>query len=51
MEVILMSHLLIFGGSDRLGIHVRHEAARRGHRVRALVRNPDAVKAPAGVSN
>ena len=46
-----MSHLLILGGSGRLVIHVLNEAARSGHRVRALVRNPDAVQAPAGVSN
>lgn len=46
-----MSHLLILGGSGRLGIHVLNEAARRGHRVRALVRSPDAVQASAGVSN
>ncbi|MGW0704446.1 NAD(P)-dependent oxidoreductase [Streptomyces sp. NPDC002643] len=44
-----MSHLLILGGTGRTGIHVLKEAAERGHRVRALVRNPDTVQAPAGV--
>lgn len=47
--VTLMTNLLILGGSGRLGIHVLARAAARGHRVRALVRNPDAVQAPAGV--
>lgn len=44
-----MSDLLILGGTGRTGIHVLHQAAERGHRVRALVRNPDTVQAPAGV--
>ncbi|OAH14300.1 NAD(P)-dependent oxidoreductase [Streptomyces jeddahensis] len=44
-----MSHLLILGGTGRTGIHVLKEAAERGHHVRALVRNPDSVQAPAGV--
>ncbi|NUW46852.1 NAD(P)-dependent oxidoreductase [Nonomuraea rhodomycinica] len=44
-----MSGLLILGGSGRTGIHVLRQAAARGHHVRALVRNPDAVHAPAGV--
>ncbi|WP_416980707.1 NAD(P)-dependent oxidoreductase [Streptomyces sp. T028] len=44
-----MSDLLILGGTGRTGIHVLKEAAERGHRVRALVRHPDAVQAPAGV--
>jgi uncharacterized protein YbjT (DUF2867 family) len=44
-----MSNLLVLGGSGRTGIHVLREAAVRGHRVRALVRNPAAVQAPAGV--
>jgi uncharacterized protein YbjT (DUF2867 family) len=44
-----MSHLLVLGGTGRTGIHVLKQAAERGHRVRALVRNPDAVQAPSGV--
>ncbi|MFD5133676.1 NAD(P)-dependent oxidoreductase [Streptomyces olindensis] len=44
-----MTDLLVLGGSGRTGIHVLREAAARGHRVRALVRNPDTVRAPAGV--
>jgi uncharacterized protein YbjT (DUF2867 family) len=44
-----MSNLLVLGGSGRTGTHVLTHAARRGHRVRALVRNPDKVQAPAGV--
>jgi putative NADH-flavin reductase len=44
-----MSNLLVLGGSGRTGAHVLEHAARRGHRVRALVRNPDTVQAPAGV--
>ena len=44
-----MTDLLVLGGSGRTGIHVLRQAAARGHRVRALVRNPDAVQAPAGV--
>ncbi len=44
-----MSNLLVLGGSGRTGAHVLAYAAQRGHRVRALVRNPDKVQAPAGV--
>ncbi len=44
-----MTDLLILGGSGRLGIPLLAQAAARGHRVRALVRNPGAVQAPAGV--
>ncbi len=40
---------LVLGGSGRTGIHVLSQAVERGHRVRALVRNPDAVLAPHGV--
>ena len=44
-----MSSLLVLGGSGRTGAHVLEHAAQRGHHVRALVRNPDKVQAPAGV--
>lgn len=44
-----MTTLLVLGGSGRTGIHVLSQAVERGHRVRALVRNPDAVGAPDGV--
>ncbi|MEH3142584.1 MAG: SDR family oxidoreductase [Mycobacterium kyogaense] len=44
-----MTTLLVLGGSGRTGIHVLAQAAARGHHVRALVRDPDAVRAPAGV--
>ncbi|WP_293997340.1 NAD(P)H-binding protein [Streptomyces sp.] len=44
-----MSNLLVLGGNGRTGAHVLEHAARRGHHVRALVRNPDTVQAPAGV--
>ncbi|MFE9029726.1 NAD(P)-dependent oxidoreductase [Streptomyces iakyrus] len=44
-----MSNLLVLGGSGRTGAHVLEYAAQRGHRVRALVRNPGKVQAPAGV--
>ncbi|RSM89968.1 epimerase [Streptomyces sp. WAC 01325] len=44
-----MTNLLVLGGSGRTGIHVLEEAAARGHHVRAVVRNPDKVQAPAGV--
>ncbi|MFJ3825971.1 NAD(P)-dependent oxidoreductase [Streptomyces nodosus] len=44
-----MTDLLVLGGSGRTGIHVLAQAAERGHRVRALVRDPSAVHAPAGV--
>lgn len=44
-----MTNLLVLGGSGRTGIHVLALAAARGHRVRALVRNPDVVHAPTGV--
>lgn len=41
-----MTTLLVLGGSGRTGTHVLAQAAERGHRVRALVRNPDTVQAP-----
>ncbi len=44
-----MSTLLVLGGSGRTGVHVLRHAVDRGHRVRALVRNPDALDAPDGV--
>ena len=44
-----MSTLLVLGGSGRTGSHVLEHAIARGHQVRALVRNPDALDAPAGV--
>ena len=44
-----MRTLLVLGGSGRTGIHVLEHAIARGHQVRALVRNPDALQAPAGV--
>ena len=44
-----MTDLLVLGGSGRTGVHVLAHAAARGHRVRALVRDPGAVLAPAGV--
>jgi uncharacterized protein YbjT (DUF2867 family) len=44
-----MTTLLVLGGSGRTGVHVLRQAAERGHRVRALVRRPDRVEAPAGV--
>jgi uncharacterized protein YbjT (DUF2867 family) len=44
-----MSNLLVLGGSGRTGAHVLAYAAQRGHRVRALVRNPGKVQAPVGV--
>ncbi|MEU1803663.1 NAD(P)H-binding protein [Streptomyces sp. NPDC019937] len=44
-----MSNLLVLGGNGRTGAHVLEYAAQRGHHVRALVRNPDKVQAPAGV--
>jgi len=44
-----MSNLLVLGGSGRTGAHVLEHAARRGHHVRALVRDPDKVQAPVGV--
>lgn len=44
-----MAKLLIIGGSGRTGRHLLEQAARRGHTVRALVRKPEAVKAPPGV--
>jgi len=46
-----MINLLVLGGSGRTGIHVLRQAADRGHRVRALVRNPAAVQAPPGVEH
>ncbi|SFY48428.1 NAD(P)-dependent oxidoreductase [Streptomyces sp. F-1] len=44
-----MTDLLVLGGSGRTGIHVLAQAAERGHRVRALVRDPSSVHAPTGV--
>ncbi len=44
-----MTTLLVLGGSGRTGIHVLRQAVERGHRVRALVRNPAALDAPEGV--
>ncbi|MFF4507028.1 NAD(P)-dependent oxidoreductase [Streptomyces sp. NPDC001401] len=44
-----MTDLLVLGGSGRTGRHVLTQAVARGHRVRALVRQPDAVQAPHGV--
>ncbi|MGW1624706.1 NAD(P)-dependent oxidoreductase [Streptomyces sp. NPDC002172] len=44
-----MTNLLVLGGSGRTGTHVLTLAVARGHRVRALVRNPDAVQPPVGV--
>ncbi len=44
-----MTTLLVLGGSGRTGIHVLRQAAERGHRVRAIVRNPEALDAPDGV--
>ena len=44
-----MTTLLVLGGSGRTGIHVLEHAVERGHRVRALVRKPEAVDAPDGV--
>ena len=44
-----MTNLLVLGGSGRTGVHVLAHAATRGHRVRALLRNPDVVQAPPGV--
>lgn len=44
-----MTNLLVLGGSGRTGVRVLQQAAARGHRVRALVRNPHAVQAPPGV--
>lgn len=44
-----MSTLLVLGGSGRTGVHVLQHAVDRGHRVRALVRDPDALDAPPGV--
>ncbi|MEU4876989.1 NmrA family NAD(P)-binding protein [Streptomyces sp. NPDC021608] len=40
-----MSNLLVLGGSGCRGARVLEYAARRGHRVRALVRSPDEVQA------
>lgn len=44
-----MTTLLVLGGSGRTGIHVLRQAAQRGHHVRALIRNPEALDAPDGV--
>ncbi|MGG7308828.1 NAD(P)H-binding protein [Curtobacterium sp. AB451] len=48
-EGTFLSTLLVLGGSGRTGVHVLRQAVARGHRVRALVRNPDTVDAPADV--
>lgn len=39
------TNLLVLGGSGRTGVHVLSQAAKRGHRVRALVRDPAALGA------
>lgn len=44
-----MTTLLVLGGTGRTGVHVLREALERGHRVRALVRNPASSDAPQGV--
>lgn len=44
-----MTNLLVLGGSGRTGVHALAHAVARGHHVRALLRNPDAVRAPGGV--
>ncbi|MEU1307237.1 MULTISPECIES: NAD(P)-dependent oxidoreductase [Streptomyces] len=44
-----MTNLLVLGGSGRTGVHVLQQASARGHHVRALLRNPDKVQAPADV--
>ena len=44
-----MTKILIIGGSGRTGQHLLEQAAQRGHTVRALVRRPEAVRAPPGV--
>jgi uncharacterized protein YbjT (DUF2867 family) len=44
-----MKNVLVLGGSGRTGKHLLTQAAARGHRVRALVRDPGAVTAPPGV--
>ena len=44
-----MSTLLVLGGSGRTGRHVLTHAVVRGHRVRALVRNPAALDTTPGV--
>ncbi len=44
-----MAKLLIIGGSGRTGVHLLQQAAERGHTVRALLRKPEAVKAPPGI--
>lgn len=44
-----MAKLLIIGGSGRTGVHLLQQAVERGHAVRALLRRPEAVKAPPGV--
>jgi uncharacterized protein YbjT (DUF2867 family) len=39
------TRLLVLGGSGRTGVHVLLQAAKRGHHVRALVRDPAALGA------
>lgn len=46
---LAMAQILIIGGSGRTGLHLLEQAPQRGHAVRALVRKPEAVKAPLGV--
>ncbi|WP_370684931.1 NAD(P)H-binding protein [Streptomyces sp. MnatMP-M27] len=48
--VTLVTDLLVLGGSGSTGVHVLEQAAQRGHRVRALVRDPDSVQPAAGDS-
>ncbi|MFD0655311.1 NmrA family NAD(P)-binding protein [Streptomyces malaysiensis subsp. malaysiensis] len=45
-----MTDLLVLGGSGSTGVHVLEQPAQRGHRVRALVRDPDSVQPAAGDS-
>ncbi|WP_448331618.1 NAD(P)H-binding protein [Streptomyces sp. DSM 41534] len=45
-----MTDLLVLGGSGSTGVHVLEQAAQRGHRVRALVRDPDSGQSAAGDS-
>ncbi|MEU1272631.1 NAD(P)H-binding protein [Streptomyces sp. NPDC005799] len=44
-----MTDLLVLGGNGRTGSHVLTQAVARGHRVRALVRDPHTLQAPHGV--
>ena len=52
MSGMTKTKLLVLGGSGRTGVHVLIQAAKRGHPVRALVRDPAALGArdlPKGV--